>query len=275
MSNSEALERLSAPANARGEDLLAVYDRHGAVLCRQLISHEDLAHIRGAVADVIRMEARIAGLELAQDGEIDIMQLEAIDHDFAATVYDVINSHPEIFRVAGSAELRRVADILVNREPKNELVVTGFQLRMDLPGNESELLGWHRDCDYFPKFPSDGLVLWIPLYDVDDSTGGVSVVPESLSVECLNAVELEKDWPGRSKPHKVFEIADSETALAELAEPVRIHCQAGDALFFSLASVHRSEPNRSSRARWTLQYRYFPASSVARLRLDRTTLSAR
>jgi ectoine hydroxylase-related dioxygenase (phytanoyl-CoA dioxygenase family) len=275
LSNSEALARLSVPAGASAEELLATYDRHGAVLCRQLLPQHDLARIRGAVADVVRMEARIAGIDIPENGVIDIMQLEALDHDLAATVYDIVNSHPEVFRLAGSAELRRVADILVNRAPSNELVVSGFQLRMDLPGNESELLGWHRDCDYFPQFPSDGLVLWIPLHDIDEATGGVSVIPESLTIESLSSVQLEKHWPGRRKPHKVYEIADSDTALAVLAEPVRIHCRAGDALFFSLTSAHRSEPNRASQARWTLQYRYFPASSVARRKLDRTALSAR
>jgi len=275
LSNSEALGALTLPASAPAETLLDAFGRFGAVLVKQAVPPEDLARMRSMVADVIRMQARLAGVPLRSAAAPDIMDLEAVDHDLAATVYDVVNSHPEMFRLSGSEGLRRVADVLINGRPTNELVITGFQLRMDLPGNESELLGWHRDCDYFQQFPSEGVVLWIPLFDVGAESGGISVVPQNLPIESLRSVELEKHWPGRRKAHRVYEIAESETVLAALAEPVRITCNAGDGLFFSLTSAHRSEPNRSATARWTLQYRYFSASAVAGLRLDRSTLSPR
>lgn len=275
MSNNEALGALTVQVGAPAEVLTDRFDRFGAVLVEQLVSPTELAAMRRAVSDVIRMEARLAGVDLPPDGELDIMDLETIDHSLAATVYDVVNSHPEVFRLVGSEELRRAADVLINGSVTNELVTTGFQLRMDLPGNQSELLGWHRDCDYFQQFPSKGVVLWCPLFDVTRESGGISVVPENLPYEGLRGVELEKHWPGRRKPHRVYEIEDGDGALAGLAEPVRIECKAGDGLFFSLTSPHRSEPNRSSGARWTLQYRYFSASAVAARKLDRAALSQR
>lgn len=269
-----SIDSLSVPAAASPEQLLDVFDRYGAVLCRRLISGEALERLYAAIDDIVAMQARSASLVDAAQGRPDIMTLERADHALAAGVYDIINSHPEVYRLAGSDALRRVADVLINRQAANEIIVSGFQLRMDLPHNQSELLGWHRDCDYFQSLPLDGVVMWIPLFDINSDSGGISIVPEVVPVERLRTVQLEKTWPGRRKPHRVYEIEDIEAALPSLAEPVRVTCEAGDALIFRLSSLHRSEPNRSDKVRWTLQYRYFSASAAASRQLDRATLTA-
>jgi ectoine hydroxylase-related dioxygenase (phytanoyl-CoA dioxygenase family) len=246
-----------------------VYRRYGAVLCPGLVPAEYLARLRGRVQDIIDMQARLAGLDRRG---LDITELQAERPDYVPGVYDMVNSHPELHRLAGADELCEVADSLINGNGARELVVSGLQLRMDLPNNRSELLGWHRDHDYFPHLPKQGVVLWIPLHDIDEENGGISFVP--APAEHLQSVAVHRSWPGRRKPQRLFEIDDAEAALESLPAPVRVTCKAGDALFFSLWNPHRSEPNRSQAARWTLQYRYFSASEAVTDKLDRATLEA-
>ena len=245
-----------------------VYARFGVVLCKGLVPAADLERLRGRIQNIVNMQARLAGLTPG----LDVMELGAARPEYLPGVYDAINSHPEVHRLAGADALCGVADALINDDASNELIVSGLQLRMDLPRNQSELLGWHRDCDYFQEFPRRGLVAWLPLQSITEETGGVAVIPRSTVEDGLESVELQKQWPGRRKPHRVFEIRDVEAALISMPPAIRVTCKAGDALFLSLWNLHRSEPSRSSEARWTLQYRYFSASEATMANLDRATL---
>jgi ectoine hydroxylase-related dioxygenase (phytanoyl-CoA dioxygenase family) len=84
-----------------------------------------------------------------------------------------------------------------------------------------------------------------------------------------------KTWPGRAKPHRVYEIRDPNALLQRCMSPVRVTCHSGDALFFNMLTVHKSEPNGSADIRWTIQYRYYSALSVAEAKLDRSRLERR
>ena len=145
----------------------------------------DLAPLRAGIASLSALAWRRAVEDRAlpaatvppDDPDARLLALEEVDHGYVAKVYDLVNSHPCVHHLMAHAPLQRVVDVLLNGRPCGELVVNGSQLRMDLPGNESELLGWHTDHAYFSAFPVEGCVAWIPLGDVAPGTGGISLVP--------------------------------------------------------------------------------------------------
>lgn len=234
----------------------------GVEVVEGLISPDEIAALMRAVQDITDMQARSVGLPAGLDAL-------GLPPHVRSGVYDMVNSHPALFRLAGKPEIVELADEFINGGRTGQVIVKGLQLRMDLPGNQSELLGWHRDRDYFQSLPQNGLVLWLPLVDIDERTGGISVVPRP--VPDVEFVELVKHWPGR-KPMRVFEVKEPDRVLAEGPPPVRVSCRAGDGVFFNLWNMHRSEPNSSERVRWTLQFRYFSASEAVAARLDRAAL---
>lgn len=241
------------------------YAETGMELVEGLLPPDDIARVMAAVQSLTDMQARAAGLP--EGGNVLDLPPE-----YRSGVYDAINSHPEIYRLAGKPEIVAHADRFINGEETGQVIVKGFQLRMDVPGNQSELLSWHCDHDYFQHLPKNGVVLWLPLTDIGEESGGVSIVPRPVPEK--ESVELFKQWPGR-KPHRVFEVKDAEQVLAELPDPIRVRCRGGDGVFFSLWNMHRSEPNRSDKVRWTLQYRFFSASEATAAKLDRAALELR
>lgn len=271
------LESISVDCRAEGaaKRVASIYAERGVVLCKGLLEADtDFSALREAIRSVAHMQAERFELPVSDNYSRAVMDLERVDHALVAGVYDIVNSHPEVYALAGHSSLQNAVAATLAVAYSGNMIVTGFQLRIDLPRNESELLGWHRDIDYFRDFPEEGVVLWLPLEDVTADSGGISVIPQRLSRHDCESMEVVKSWPGR-KPHKVYEIQNPDGVLERLAEPVKVTCSAGDGLLFSMMTVHRSETNVSKDIRWTLQYRYYPALRVAEAKLDRSRLERR
>lgn len=88
----------------------------------------------------------------------------------------------------------------------------------------------------------DGVVVWIPLIDIDISLGALEVVPRSHLMGLLEASEVVNAF-GRAQQ---FEDADF----------VPVEVQQGDALFMSSFLVHRSGTNSTRAVRWSCHFRY-------------------
>ena len=87
----------------------------------------------------------------------------------------------------------------------------------------------------------DGVVVWMPLVDVDASLGALQVVPGSHKFGLL-AEEFRDDFG------IVKRFGDEDF--------VSIEMQRGDALLFSAFLVHRSGTNSTEAIRWSAQFRY-------------------
>lgn len=160
-------------------------------------------------------------------------------------VYDMANTLPNKYRFLDPI-LPYVEEFLQSKR----FFASGWQLRLDLPSNTTELLSWHRDCDYFQEFPTSGLVAWIPLTDISIDSGGIEVASGVFDQYSFTPINKIYEHPGR-KPHNVWEV--------DLADVVgeRIICSAGDLVLFDLLTPHRSIANRSQSTRITLQIRFF------------------
>lgn len=87
------------------------------------------------------------------------------------------------------------------------------------------------------------LVVWIPLVDVSEEMGPLSVIPGSHLKGLLPSVKDE--WYAHVDPEYTPDDAF-----------ISVPMKAGDALCFSAFLVHRSGVNTSDRIRYSLQYRY-------------------
>jgi len=88
----------------------------------------------------------------------------------------------------------------------------------------------------------DGVVVWIPLTDIDISLGALEVVPGSHLMGLLEASEVVNAF-GRAQQ---FDDADF----------VPVDVEQGDALFMSSFLVHRSGTNSTRSIRWSCHFRY-------------------
>ena len=100
----------------------------------------------------------------------------------------------------------------------------------------------HQDAAY-NKHMSDFVTMWIPLTDIDDACGGVTLF-EGLPAELKHSDNEErKVW---------FEAIDTQGM-----RPVHFHMKQGDALFFKSLKIHQSRPNISDRIRLSMDMRFF------------------
>lgn len=282
---------LTVPFHTQGFDAAArqaraVYRRHGVVICQQFAGlAAGLAPLDAAIRTMTRLQTLRAGLPVApfeaDPGprcDASLGRLEAAGHHYVAKVYDLVNSHPSLHALTAHPNLETLVDLLLNDQADGRLLVNGFQLRMDQPGNETELLGWHRDIDYFPGMSPHGGVLWIPLADVNERAGTISIIPERFPFESVQAGVIERTPPGRSIPQRRHEV-QNVAELLERRDPVKLDCKRGDLVFFNMLMVHRSEPNHSEAIRWSVQLRWYPADdpgfeSTHRHQLERAGATA-
>ncbi len=273
MHETADLEKLFADFRNRDwdealRDASAIYRRECMVICKGLLDPDsDLAPFHRAIKQLalsqycrmIRETGREAESPEAMSHEELLAELEAIDHQYVAKVYDLINFHPLLYKMSGHDRLQSVVDALINGRANEEIIVNGFQLRMDLPKNTSELLAWHRDADYFPGFPPDGLVSWIPLHEITPDYGGISVIPGVLKLDEFRTYEWDKRRSGTNRVTKRYELR-GEKALDTEYKKVRVETEPGDAVLFSMRSPHKSEYNHSEKIRWCIQIRWYPAN---------------
>jgi ectoine hydroxylase-related dioxygenase (phytanoyl-CoA dioxygenase family) len=141
----------------------------------------------------------------------------------------------------------------------------GTGVRMDHPGEDTYLSPWHQEYPY--NLTSDNAVtLWLPLVDVDETNGCLRLAPGTQRLGAL-PVRVRDALNTRRNANETLEIDGLEAILARHRD-VGVPARAGDALVFHTFLLHRSQPNRSSASRWTLQARYFDFLNATAVRHD-------
>jgi hypothetical protein len=136
------------------------------------------------------------------------------------------------------------------------LVQVNPYLRMARPGKLQDNIGYHRDT-FYGASPYE-LSIWIPYVDLPAES--------SLSVLSGSHIRPERDFPVTqtqsaevtkgSNLHKMgFPYAPKVMDTAPLADIQAVPVMAGEALVFSLATVHGSTHNGGSTTRWSTDIR--------------------
>lgn len=234
------------------EAQLKQYEAEGYTLARQALGEDDLTPMRRVLEGIVDSTAK----RLLRDGAIQTAREElpfakrwpAISQEaggsggphwerevFTKELYELA-THPAI--------LEALKPILGERIYFNG----DFHIRPKLPG--SDYFPWHQDSQYYgaPTAAMHIVTVWIPFVDVDETNGCLSLVPGSQKWGLMEGARDEK----REMRPKV----DPETLGASVLEPMKT----GDMMLFHNLTYHRSLPNRSEGARWSVDLRYSPES---------------
>jgi phytanoyl-CoA hydroxylase len=107
---------------------------------------------------------------------------------------------------------------------------------------------WHQDLVFLDQKAANTpmLNLWIPLVGITNSNGCLEVIPGSH-------LEGLKPHLGRIPGDKKIHVADRH-----LPKRCVVTCliERGDLIMFHPKLIHRSQPNRSQKLRWTVDIRY-------------------
>lgn len=239
------------------------YHTHGWVAVDQLLTSVE---IESALAGVAAYHAG------HRDRSLDLQIKKFLDwspesvHELRVNDYVALQS-AQIAQVALKPALGRVAARLTG---SSQIRLFNSSLIYKPPGIETEAvkIGWHTDRAYWQTCTSDDmLTAWIPLHDMHESMGPVTMLDGSHRWgDSAATSELR-----RSKSFICDDVATLEHRLRAVGErftPVPMTLRAGQVSFHHCRTFHGSGPNTSTRPRISLIVHMQDMSNRYRRRTD-------
>jgi hypothetical protein len=229
----------------------------GFLLLKGFLDYEkEILPIHKEINALIDLKLCHAGLEPTKSPEQstirneDFYRLIKKDRALGGDIYRACRHLLSLYQLVSNEKMLSMAGRLMDTETINVLSYVG--IRIDVPSEEKYLFPWHQDYPY-TQGSMDGLVFWLPFFDVPVGHGNIQLIPGSHRDGLRKVKLVDPENKGGSGAH-TLEIEDMESCHEfELFEA---EVKAGDALVFSTLTLHKSTPSQSSSIRWTSQIRY-------------------
>ena len=241
---------------AADEQAKKVYRKHGCFLAKGLLSKKDTAPILAYLHGLIRLRMQLAGIETGPDPDgltrfdDGFVRLSKADRRHGSAIFDACRRLLPLHELSVDPKLIGLARMLMGTDT---IIASDIKaIRIDHPDEDTYLFDWHQDYPYVMD-SEDAVVFWIPMHDVDETNGCLKVAVGSHKLGVLKVRVLDPRNK-RDNKQKFMEI-DDKTVVHQFPQ-ISVPAEAGDALVFSTMMLHTSQPNRSSRARWTAQIRF-------------------
>lgn len=234
----------------RFDTAVATFSTRGAFVARGLLPTALLDDVRAEIRRLIALAHRARGLTPPGGEPFDDGFVELCAEDAAAgqEIFGACRRLPAVHRLSVHPRLLALSRRLMNTDM---VMVPPYKpVRIDHTPRQGALLPWHQDYPYAQDSP-DGVVYWIPLIDVHEGNGCLEVAPGSHAEGIRDVVMLEPP-PG----HDVRGLRWAADGPGDAYAPVRLPMAADEVLVLSALLMHRSRPNQSPRARWTVQVRH-------------------
>lgn len=242
-----------AAADSQAKSLLA---EQGGFVARGLFEKDALGAARQDIQRLIQLRCNHARLtpEPESDNQTrfddGFIAMNRASRAHGGVIYDACRRLMPVHHLATHFALQRLSKRLMSTETL--IACTLNAVRIDHPNEDKYLFLWHQDYPYIQD-SEDGLVYWIPLHDVDEENGCLRL---ALGSHKRGVLPVRVTDPGNKNRNGARTIELADEAIAESFPQVSVPVRAGEVLVFSTLMLHRSQPNRSARARWTLQIRH-------------------
>jgi hypothetical protein len=240
-------------------DQIAEFERNGVLIIRNFYDECDVGAVQRGIHDVIgqvMLKHGIADLRGAYDplqfdrGYLDLIK---VNRSWGGEVYDAVKQIPAFIRlVAHDRHESLFSELRKGSIPG--IAAGGYGIRIDCPFEDKYRTLWHQE--YPAQLRSvDGLVFWSPLVDVTEKCGPVTFCPGSQRLGPLPVCNADPDGAGRSGAYALM-LKDQERILEKYSK-VSPLTSPGDLVIIDFLVLHCSGYNKSERARWSMQFRYF------------------
>lgn len=235
------------------ENQLHFFRENGYLVIEKVMSEDMLNRVQAPIERWVDRKVR----EWQQEGRL---QDDFIHASFAKRLYLAWNAagrpdyhpspdedivSPEIFDLMRHPPCIQIARELMQT---NNIVAHGhFHCRPKLPNQPFTDTPWHQDAQCLPLIAgSNGLVIWIPLMDVDETNSCLEMAPGHHKDGLYKKAK-------RGEVDYYIRMRDEDTLhLRRQAVPIK----RGDVLCFNELTPHRALPNSSDAARWSVDIRF-------------------
>ena len=229
-----------------------LYDQYGGFLAKNLFAAEQLNPIKTfaeALVDAIYADAGLSR-PAGRSFQKSIVDLAKIDRKLVGRLYDAGPRMLAVHQLAVDSRMVDVAKLMIG----TDLIVSSDinAMRVDLPNEDKYLFDWHQDYPYVLDL-LDGIVFWVPLQDVGEEDGWLTL---ALGSQKLGLLKMMVEDPDNRANNRTRSMHIADPSVSERFEKVQLPVKYGDALVFNTLLMHASGPNRSQAARCTIQFRY-------------------
>jgi hypothetical protein len=234
----------------------ALLTEYGAFVACGLIGERELTPVHEDIGRLIALKRRHLGL--AQNiGETDgarfdegFPELCRVDRAHGGTIYNACRRLMPVHHLATHASLQSLSRALMHTET---LVASTLNaVRIDHPNEDKYLFLWHQDYPYIQD-SEDALVYWIPLQNVNEENGWLHL---ALGSHTRGVFPVRVVDPGNKSRNGARSIELADMTLPDRFPQVNVPVKLGEVLVFSTLLLHKSQPNVSRDARWTIQLRH-------------------
>lgn len=255
------LADFSLGRGAASTDIASTFERFGIVVLKGLLPPATLAEQRRAINRLLAIRLRSLGQDAAgEDIDGNLRRLLAIDRRHGIEIIRAVKDSPFFLGMFVDPRLQEAARACLGCDTL--LAVHDIaQFRIDPPDDDERNFDWHQDFQY-NVMSLHAATVWYPLTAVTQDMGPLVVAPRSHRTLVPVHVDFADHLPGSGTMHRVMRFAFDKQALEKEAVAL-CPVEEGDVVLFHSLLAHRSSPNRSTRARWTMNPRFGDAADPA------------
>jgi len=223
------------------------YRKHGYVILRNIINKKLLISLRKNINKVFYKSSKYKKKNFHKD----LLQFRKIKKKNFGYFFDTIQTLSINYQILTQSKILSTTNKLL-KNSKNCISLTDIALRIDPPIDNRNSLKWHQDSSYFRQNNNgfNGLVVWLPVFDVDKKTGTISFLEQSHTIGPQN-IKRRKIRKNFSSQRNI-----DERLLKDFREVEPTSIKPGDAIVMNMDMVHKSSNNFSKKNRISLIGRY-------------------
>ena len=224
----------------------AFYEDQGYLVFPELLSSEELAELRSALAEVLKESE---GLTENTD-KFSITRGDDGNH-YVRRIFSPIAHHKTFYDLVSNPKILDVVENLIGRD----IQLHHTKLNLKPPTAGEARFEWHQDYPFFPHTNYDLLAVMIYLDDSTEENGCLTIVPGSHKWGPRNHM-FAKDGAFSSQ-------LEDKSVVEDPGRWMKVPVPAGGMELHHCNMLHSSGPNRGTKPRSAIIIQYRAADNVA------------
>jgi ectoine hydroxylase-related dioxygenase (phytanoyl-CoA dioxygenase family) len=226
--------------------MLSEFRKNGYVLLN-VENKKAFGKFNASLESLIKHYCRIEAIQI-DDGDYfhnGYKLLDKKNHNRIHDIYNILRNSNVIYNLITLPEINKAAKIILSMNENDPLNYFFHVCRMDPPGDDKFILGWHQE-DYGLPSKSSSLRLWAPLVE----RNGV----ENGSIDVLVGSHNDGELPHyicENNGYNSLYIPEEHIELSRY-QRMTVELDPGQVLLLAPNLVHKSNYNKGTRVRYSL-----------------------
>tara|TARA_Y100000590_G_scaffold351827_1_gene404127 strand:+ start:272 stop:1066 length:795 start_codon:yes stop_codon:yes gene_type:complete len=182
---------------------------------------------------------------------------------YFSKVYNILKNNPLLLDILNDKKIISISKNILNIKDHN-LWNGEFMVRIDVPNDKRNVIGWHQEANYYKNQTKDGkngIVYWIALSEIIKKIHGAIMVKEKSHEAGL--IKARKFHEKKSKLKNKFKSVTFRPDIKKIKKfkAKSIETKIGDLIGMDMRLFHQSGQNNSKIIRLSCINRVFDTSS--------------